>query len=258
VWWNWTGSDPQALFVKNTRLIRDNVMEEQFAQVMENALDVGQYVVDAMYTETSSPNGPVYTLKAPVPGTWPTTNRIAAQLHSVAAMIAARQALGVSRQVFFVSLGGFDNHGDQFGSDGNTAKTLLAGKHFALLRQLDEALKVFYDATVAMGVADRVTTMTMSDFGRTLKSNGQGSDHGWGTHLLVVGGGVKGGRIVGTMPPVALGTSVDVGEGRLLPTTASDTYAATFAKWLGATDPELDVVFPNLTRFPTRTLDLFV
>ena len=237
VFWNWTGSDPQQLFVDNTMLIRPNLLEEQFADVMENALAVGKFVVNTMYAEASSPNGPVYTLNYPVPGAWPATNRLSAQLHSVAAMIAARQALGVSRQIFFVSLGGFDNHGDQFGLDtGTTTKTLLSGTHFGLLRQLDEALKVFYDATTAMGLADSVTTMTMSDFGRTLKCNGQGSDHGWGEHAFVVGGAVNGGRIVGQMPPVALGTSVDVGEGRLLPTTASDTYAATLAKWLGATD----------------------
>jgi uncharacterized protein (DUF1501 family) len=118
-------------------------------------------------------------------------------------------------------------------------------------------MKAFYDATVALGVANGVTTMTMSDFGRTLKSNGQGSDHGWGGHQFVMGGAVKGGRIVGHMPPVALRTDFDVGEGRLLPTTASDTYAATLAKWLGATDAELDATFPNLARFP-RTLDLLV
>jgi len=259
IWWNWTGSDPQALFVTNTRLTRANLMEEQFADVMESALDIGQFVSDAMYVEATTNGTTTYTLKNPVPGAWPTTNRLAAQMHSVASMIAARQALGASRQIFFVSLGGFDNHGDQFGRDAVTGnKTLLAGKHYDLLQQFDEAMKVFYDATVAMGVASNVTTMTMSDFGRTLKSNGQGSDHGWGEHLMVMGGAVNGGRIVGQMPPVALGTSVDVGEGRLLPTTASDSYAASFAKWLGASDPELDVLFPNLGRFATRTLDLFV
>lgn len=259
VWWNWTGSDPQALFVENTRLIRSNLIEEQFADVMESALDIGQFVSDSMYAETTVNGSTTYTLRNPVAGTWPTNNRLSAQLHSVAAMIAARQSLGASRQIFFVSMGGFDNHGDQFGRDTVTgSKTLLAGKHYDLLQQFDQAMKLFYDATVAMGVASNVTTMTMSDFGRTLKSNGQGSDHGWGEHLFVMGGAVNGGRIVGEMPPVALGTSLDVGEGRLLPTTASDTYAASFTKWLGASDTELNVVFPNLGRFPTRTLDLFV
>lgn len=258
VWWNWTGSDPQALFVANARLVRANVMEEQFAETMSNAVDIGQFVSDAMYAESTVNGSTTYALRTPVPGTWPTGNGLAARMHSVAAMIAARQALGVSRQIFFVTLGGFDNHGDQFGRDATTGnKTLLAGMHYDLLRRFDEAMKVFYDATVAMGVAGSVTTMTMSDFGRTLKSNGQGSDHGWGGHMLVMGGAVNGGRIVGEMPPVALGTNVDVGEGRLLPTTAADTYAASFARWLGATDGELDVIFPNLGRFATKTLDLF-
>jgi uncharacterized protein (DUF1501 family) len=258
IYWNWTGSNPQALFEGNARLPRANLLEEQYATVMESAIDMGQFVTGAVYNETTVSGNTTYSLKSPVPGTWPTGNRLASQLHTVAAMIAARQALGVSRQVFFVSLGGFDNHGDQFGRDAASGnKTLLAGKHHDLLRTLDEALKVFHDATVAMGVSNNVTTMTMSDFGRTLKSNGQGSDHGWGGHHLVMGGAVNGGRIVGQMPPVALGTSTDVGEGRLLPAIASETYAATLAQWFGATNGELDAIFPNLGRFPARTLDIF-
>ena len=258
IYWNWTGSDPQALFQANARLARANLLEEQFSTVMESAIDIGQFMSTSMYTETTVNGNTTYALKSPLPGTWPSGNRLASQLHTVASMIAARQALGVTRQIFFVSLGGFDNHGDQFGRDAVTGnKTLLSGKHADLLRTLDEALKAFYDATVAMGVAANVTTMTMSDFGRTLKSNGQGSDHGWGGHHLVMGGAVNGGRIVGQMPSVALNTATDVGEGRLLPTTSSETYAATLAQWLGATSAELDVIFPNLARFPDRTLALF-
>ena len=258
IWWNWTGSDPQALFEANARLPRANLLEEQYATVTESAIDMGEFVSNALYNEVVVGGNTTYALKSAVPGTWPATNRLAAQLHSVAAMIAARQALGVTRQVFFVSLGGFDNHGDQFGREaGTNNKTLLAGKHFDLLRTLDQALRVFYDATAAMGVANQVTTMTMSDFGRTLKSNGQGSDHGWGSHQLVMGGAVNGGRILGTMPAVALNTATDVGEGRLLPTTSSETFAASSVQWLGATNSELDTVFPNLSRFPTRTLPVF-
>jgi uncharacterized protein (DUF1501 family) len=257
--YNWTGSSPQALFEANTRLARANLLEEQYATVMESAIDMGQFVSSAVYNESTVNGAPAYALKNPVPGTWPTSNRLAAQLHTVAAMIAARQALGVTRQVFFVSLGGFDNHGDQFGRSGaNGPKSLLSGMHFDLLRTLDEALRVFHDATVAMGVSNQVTTMTMSDFGRTLKSNGQGSDHGWGAHHLVMGGAVNGARFVGQMPPVALDTSVDVGQGRLLPTTASETFAASCVQWLGATNSELDTIFPNLNRFATRTLPIFV
>ena len=109
-----------------------------------------------------------------------------------------------------------------------------------------------------MGVASNVTTMTMSDFGRTLRSNGQGSDHGWGGHQLVLGGAVKGGRVVGNFPMPALGTAVDVGEGRLLPAIASDAYIATLASWMGATPAEIASIVPNLSRFSTQSLDLMV
>lgn len=255
--WNWTGSGvnryPQDVYVNNINDPRANLLEQQYAGINKASLDVGAFVTNAMYNISGS----TYTLKNPVPGTWPTTNRLAAQLHSVAAMIAARQALGVTREIFFVSLGGFDNHGDQFGRDpvsGN--KSLLAGKHYDLLRTLDEALHVFYRATDSMGVASNVTTMTMSDFGRTLRSNGQGSDHGWGGHQLVLGGAVKGGRIVGSFPMPALGTSLDVGEGRLLPAIASDAYIATLASWMGATPAEVASIVPNLPRFSTQSIDL--
>ncbi|MBC7709839.1 MAG: DUF1501 domain-containing protein [Rhizobacter sp.] len=257
VYWNWTGtgvnSRPQNVFVNNINDPRASLLEQQYAGINKASLDVGAFVTNAMYEVNSS----TYTLKNAVPGNWPTTNRLAAQLHSVAAMIAARAALGVTREIFFVSLGGFDNHGDQFGRDlvsGN--KTLLAGKHYDLLRTLDEALSVFYRATDSMGVANNVTTMTMSDFGRTLRSSGQGSDHGWGGHQLVLGGAVKGGRIAGDFPMPALGTSVDVGEGRLLPAIASDAYIATLANWMGASPAEVASIVPNLSRFNTQTLDL--
>ena len=253
--WNWTGSDPQAVFVNNNNEMRANLLEQQYANVNKASLDVGAFVTNAMYNTT----GTTYTLKNAVPGTWPTTNRLAAQLHSVAAMIAARQALGVTRQIFFVSLGGFDNHGDQFGRDSVSGnKTLLSGKHFDLLSQLDVALNAFYRATASMGIANNVTTMTMSDFGRTLRSNGQGSDHGWGGHHLVLGGAVNGGRFAGAFPTVALNTATDVGEGRLLPAVASDAYAATLASWLGASPGELATIFPNLSRFNTQSLNLMV
>ena len=109
-----------------------------------------------------------------------------------------------------------------------------------------------------MGVANNVTTMTMSDFGRTLRSNGQGSDHGWGGHHLVLGGAVNGGRFAGTFPTVALNTTTDVGEGRLLPAISSDAYAATLASWLGASSGELATIFPNLSRFNTQSLNLML
>jgi uncharacterized protein (DUF1501 family) len=262
--WNWTGSLPQDEFIKNYMAVRTNLHEQQYAKVVRNSLEVGEFVRNAMYTVGTNPTS--YTLKNPVPGTWPTNNPLAAQLHAVAAMIAARSALGTTRQIFFVTLGGFDNHGDQFGDVGG-AKSLLAGKHFTLLNFVDEALKTFYDATALMGVSDKVTTMTMSDFGRTMHSNGQGSDHGWGGHYFVIGDSVKGGKVIGAqssaavgnyfpMPTQLTGNGLDVGEGRLLPTISSDAYTATLARWFGADATEIGQIFPNLSRFNIQNLDL--
>jgi uncharacterized protein (DUF1501 family) len=263
--WNWTGSLPQEVFKTDFMSARANLLEQQYQKTTRASLEVGEFARSAMYNES---NGN-YTLKNAVPGTWPTNNPLAAQLHSVAAMIAARSALGTSRQLFFVSLGGFDNHGDQFGSTtvgGNTVKSLLNGKHFTLLNYVDEALKIFYDSMVSMGVSNQVTTMTMSDFGRTIKSNGAGSDHGWGGHYFVLGGSVKGGKIIGAQTAGAADTNyfpmpsqigaLDVGEGRLLPTLSSDAYVATLAKWFGADNAELAQIFPNLSRFNVQSLDL--
>ena len=158
---------------------------------------------------------------------FPAGNPLAAQLRSVAMMIAARQALGVKRQIFFVSVGGsFDNHSDQFDASGSVlqppagAPLILYGKHADLLGQVDAGLKAFYDATVELGVQNNVTTFTESDFGRTLTSNGKGSDHGWGSHHLVMGGATLGGKIYGTFHnmQVGAGNPVDAGQGRLIPT----------------------------------------
>jgi uncharacterized protein (DUF1501 family) len=264
--WNWTGSLPQDVFQQNYMAARSNLLEQQYAKTVRGSLEVGEFVRDAMYNIDASGN---YSFKANpnnalAIANWAPANPLAAQLHSVAAMIAARSALGTRRQVFFVSLGGFDNHGDQFGDAGG--KTLLAGKHFTLLNYVDEALKKFYDATVSMGVADNVTTMTMSDFGRTIKSNGAGSDHGWGGHYFVLGGKVKGGKILGAQTAGAADTNyfpmpsqlggVDVGEGRLLPTISADAYTATLSRWLGADSTEIAQIFPNLSRFNLQNLDL--
>ena len=157
----------------------------------------------------------------------------------VARTIAARDALGVRRQVFFVSAGGFDNH------------AFLSASHPPLLKMLADALDSFYATTVELGVAAQVTTFTASDFGRALLSNGDGSDHGWGAHHLVIGGAVRGGRVYGSFPTVAIGSADDAGHGRLIPTTAVDQYAATLARWMGVSAGGLADILPHLGRFPT-------
>ena len=170
-------------------------------------------------------------------------------------MIAARDTLGVKRQMFFVSLGGFDNHGDQFKNSNTPTTPILSSAHADLPKQLDQALAWFYNWSVSQGISNNVTAFTMSDFGRTQTSNGAGSDHGWGTHCFALGGAVNGGTFYGgtaagpEFPTVALLGPNDVGQGCLLLVTSVDEYGATFAKWMGASTGDLGTVFPNLGRF---------
>ena len=171
------------------------------------------------------------------------TGSLGDQLKMVARLIGARSSLGAKRQVFMVSIGGFDLHDN------------LIAQHPALLASVSDAMAAFYNATVELGVASKVTAFTASDFGRTLQSNGDGSDHGWGSHHFVVGGAVKGKAFYGTAPAVSLGNTAaaddqgHVGQGRLLPTTSVDQYAATMAKWFGVADAELSGILPNLSHF---------
>jgi len=170
-------------------------------------------------------------------------NTLAAELRIVARIIAARQALGAKRQVFLVSLGGFDLH------------DRLVEEQPGLLRKVSEAMTAFHAATVELGVADRVTTFTASDFGRALVSNGNGTDHGWGGHHLIVGGAVRGRALYGVPPPMSIGETDapddqwHIGQGRLIPTTSVDQYAATLARWFGVGQAELAGILPNLRNF---------
>jgi uncharacterized protein (DUF1501 family) len=170
-------------------------------------------------------------------------NPLGNQLKEVAHMISLRSQLNVSRQVFFCSLGGFDLHSG------------LSWNHYDLLLQVSQALGAFYNATVELGAQDSVTTFTLSDFGRTLQPGGTGSDHGWGSHYFIMGGSVKGGDLYGTFPQLLLGGPDDANtRGVLIPTTSVAQYGATLAKWFGATDAELDQVFPVLPNFAARDL----
>ncbi len=174
-------------------------------------------------------------------------NNLAAQLKMVARLIRGRASLGVKRQVFFVSMGGYDLHDD------------LDTKQGPLMQRLSDAMVAFQQQMEKLQIADKVTAFTASDFGRTLSSNGNGSDHGWGSHHFVVGGAVKGKGFYGTPPPVSVGNTLadddqwHVGQGRLLPTTSVDQYAATLAKWFGVPDSDLDGILPNLKNFNNIT-----
>jgi len=178
--------------------------------------------------------------------TFPSTT-VGTQMQMIAKLIAAAPALGLKRQVFFASLGGWDLHSDQL------------APHAALFAQISQGLSAFYNATVELGVAAQVTTFTSSDFSRTFNTNGSsaataGSDHGWGSHHMVLGGAVNGGDIYGTVSSLKLGGADDTGRGRWIPSTSVDQYAATLATWFGVSATNLPIVLPNIGRFATASL----
>jgi uncharacterized protein (DUF1501 family) len=197
----------------------------------------GQAVQFAQVLSAALKNIP--PLQTVFPGTY-----LGQQLQQVAQVISARGALGVQRQIFFCSYGGFDTHADQL------------PQQVALLSAISQGMSAFYQATQELGVANQVTTFTLSEFSRTLEpsSNG-GTDHAWGSHQLILGGAVKGNSIYGTYPALALGGPNDADQnGRWIPTTALDQYAATLAAWFGVSAGTLPSIFPNLANFSTGNL----
>lgn len=249
-------SDPQGVFRSVVAMPRTNLLERQYGLSAVHAIEVNDLVLDAIYVQ--DPQTFQTVERVPIRTVFPADRVLSSQLRSVAMMIAARQALGVKRQLFFVGVqNSFDHHSDQFDASSSTLQPgpseapILFGRHADLLAQVDAALKAFYDATVELGVQDSVTTFTGSEFGRTLTSNGKGSDHGWGGHQMVMGGAVRGGRIYGAFHNMQVGTGnpADAGQGRLIPDFSVDQYAATLARWVGANAADLNVVFPNLRNF---------
>jgi len=168
---------------------------------------------------------------------------LATQLRAVARVIRDRATFGHNREIFFVSIGGWDTHSGQM--------TGMATN----LTQVSQAMAAFYQATVGLNIADKVTQFTMSDFNRTFKPNGTGTDHAWGGHHFVLGGAVQGGKLYGAFPNLALAGPDDTSsEGRWIPTTSMEQYAATMASWFGVVPADIAQIFPNLYRFPTANL----
>ena len=172
-------------------------------------------------------------------------NQLSAQLATVAKLISLRGQLGAPRQVFFVKAGGFDTHEDQH-------------RELPPLQvRVADAVASFFAWTERSGMADRVTTFTASDFGRTLTTNATGTDHGWGNHHFVVGGAVRGGRILGEVPPSVEGHAQDLGRGRMVPTLATSEYAASLGRWFGLSEGDLRTALPGLDRLNPRAVELF-
>lgn len=205
-----------------------HAMQKAYADITGRAI-VSSEIVQSLLAQPTAITTPV-----------PANNSLASQLRMVARLIEhGSTTLQHQRQVFFVALGGFDNH------DG-----LLDGQHAGLLADLSGALKYFWDALGEIGMRDSVTTHTASDFGRTYVSNGNGSDHAWSSDHFVMGGSqVRGGRLFGAYPNLTIDGPQDTGNGRYIPSHSVDEYAFELAKWMGVPLSEMAMVFPNLPRF---------
>ena len=223
------GYEQRRAFLRILEAQHGSVYERAFAEVQNRAIATADTVAAAI--DSRPPLNTVFP-----------QSQLGEQLRTVARLIAARDDLQMQRQVFFVAAGGFDSHDNQ-----NQDQP-------GLLADISESLAAFYNATVELGVPDSVTTFSQSDFGRTLTSNGDGTDHAWGGNQIVLGDAVFGGQLIGSYPQLQIGGPEDVGGGRFIPSTSADQYAATLAKWFGIPDADLDIVAPNLANFTVRDL----
>lgn len=212
---------------------RNHLLQQYYSNVQMNAWTTAQYVADILASQPNS-DLPIYKVNS--------RDGFVEGLAMVARLIAARNALQVKRQIFYVTLRGFDTHRDQL------------QQHAQLLFQLDEGLALFYQALEGLGMENQVTTFTTSEFGRTLARNGDGTDHGWGSHHWVMGGAVKGQALYGDFPTLEINSDDDLGRGRIIPQLSFDQYAATLGKWFGLPTDDLGHIFPNLKNFNTPDL----
>ncbi len=201
-----------------------NLFERTFAQKSRQAIEA----YEVFRTATSLP--------LPADVEFPNTN-VGNSFRMAARTIAGRSVLGAQRQTFFIQVGGWDHHDE------------VIDNQQVMLGQISEAVAAFYDALAGLGLENQVATFTASDFGRTLTSNGRGSDHAWGGNHFVIGGGVRGRRIFGEYPSLAADNPLDTGRGRLIPTTSVDEYFAELALWFGVPRSSLPLVIPNVARF---------
>lgn len=212
-------------------------LQNEYSRVMQRSLSANSTLQSAL-ANVSIPALPATTIAMPGGGTSTFEKlSLSRQLRVVLQLIAANQALGMRRQVFMVSMGGFDTHAFQMRDQP------------AHMAQVSLAIDYFLNTLSALGLQNNVTLFTASDFGRTLSSNGDGSDHGWGSHHFVAGGAVKGRQMYGRFPVTAVGTNDEVGSGRLLPSTSVSQLAGSLAGWMGLSSTEISYVLPNISSF---------
>jgi uncharacterized protein (DUF1501 family) len=240
-----------------------NLYQVGYANTTKHAIDNFAAMNQAIApTNEASPTNWVWAPGVPA-NAFPNTG-LGRQLKMVARIIAGRKALGHARQIFFVSIGGYDLHDSQYGTTADP-DNILVGAHANLLRELSQCINAFQSAitqlrttsntSLQMGANESVVGFTASDFGRTFPVNsGKGSDHGWGNHHVVFGDPVAGNKLYGTFPTLAVNGPDDTGIGRWIPKTSVDQYSATLAKWFGVSPTNLNVIFPNLPRFGDYSL----
>ena len=237
-----------------------NMLGQAYAGVAEHSINTSQLLNTAIAATVDPQGGSFWTTPFPTtirPPTAPATtftSGLSSQMKMIARLIeagnraATNGGFGMKRQIFFCQVGGYDLHTNQTGA------STIVGSHANLLSELSQVMYPFQRAMEQLGLSNKVTSFTVSDFGRTFPCNGAGSDHGWGSHHLIMGGAVNGGRTYGKFPTLAINGPDDTSTGRWIPTTACDQYFATLAAWFGVDNNNLATVFPNLGRFSTPNL----
>jgi uncharacterized protein (DUF1501 family) len=239
-----------------------NLQSRAYASVAEHAINTGALLNNAISNTASAAfwsNAFPTRITAPEGGA-AFNSTLSPQLEMVARLIAAgstpvkQGGFGMMRQIFFCQVGGYDLHTGQTNYSAASPNNVLTGTHSNLLAELSQSMYAFQRAMEQLGLSRQVTCFTASDFGRTFPSNGQGSDHGWGSHHLILGGAVNGQRTYGQFPALTVNGPNDTSTGRWIPTTAIDQYFATLATWFGVDAGNLATVFPNIGRFASPSL----